>query len=110
MVGRWWLEVVHPDDSARGWRQGLRGTFGATGGSAGEGHARRAGITRPISAHSLRSSFITAALDAGVPLRDVREAASHADARTATRCDRARPSLDRHTTYNIAAFVAGAAR
>jgi integrase/recombinase XerD len=33
--------------------------------------ARRAGISKRISPHSLRHSFITAALDAGVPLRDV---------------------------------------
>jgi integrase/recombinase XerD len=33
--------------------------------------AKRAGITKRISPHSLRYSFITAALDAGVPLRDV---------------------------------------
>ena len=99
-----------PRRFAQGWRQGLRGTFGATGGSAGEGHARQAGITKPISPHSLRPSFITAALDAGVPLRDVHEAASHADARKAIRCDRARPSLGRHATYNIAGFVAFAAR
>ncbi len=33
--------------------------------------ARRAGITKRISPHSLRHSFITAALDAGVPLRDL---------------------------------------
>ncbi|HEV2071794.1 MAG TPA: tyrosine-type recombinase/integrase, partial [Acidimicrobiales bacterium] len=47
--------------------------------------ARRAGITKRISPHSLRHSFITAALDAGVPLRDVQEAASHADPRTTMR-------------------------
>ena len=41
--------------------------------------ARKAGIEKRISPHSLRHSFITAALDAGVPLRDVQEAASHAD-------------------------------
>jgi integrase len=41
--------------------------------------ARRAGITKRISPHSLRHSFITAAFDAGVPLRDVQEAASHSD-------------------------------
>jgi integrase/recombinase XerD len=49
-------------------------------------------------------------LDAGVPLRDVQEAASHADPRTTIRCDRARTSLDRHATYIVAAYVAGAAR
>jgi len=72
--------------------------------------ARRAGITKRISPHSLRHSFITAALDAGVPLRDVQEAASHADPRTTMRYDRARQSLDRHATYILAAFLAGAAR
>jgi integrase/recombinase XerD len=72
--------------------------------------ARRAGITKRISPHSLRHSFITAALDAGVPLRDVQEAASHADPRTTMRYDRARQSLNRHATYIVAAFVAGASR
>jgi site-specific recombinase XerD len=43
----------------------------------------------------MRHAFITAALDAGVPLRDVQEAASHADPRTTMRSDRARTSLDR---------------
>ena len=47
--------------------------------------ARRAGITKPIGPHTLRHAFITAALDAGVPLRDVQEAASHADPRTTMR-------------------------
>lgn len=46
---------------------------------------KRAGIDKKISPHPLRHSFITAALDAGVPLRDVQEAASHADPRT--QCD-----------------------
>jgi site-specific recombinase XerD len=55
--------------------------------------ARRAGITKRISPHSLRHSFITAALDAGVPLRDVQDAASHADPRTTMRYDRGRQSL-----------------
>jgi len=72
--------------------------------------ARRAGITKSISPHTLRHAFITAALDAGVPLRDVQEAASHADPRTTMRYDRARVSLDRHATYIVAAFIAGAAR
>ena len=43
---------------------------------------------------------------AGVPLRDVQEAASHADPRTTMRYDRARGSLDRHATYIVAAYVA----
>ena len=72
--------------------------------------ARRAGITQPVGPHTLRHAFITAALDAGVPLRDVQEAASHADPRTTMRYDRARASLDRHATYIVAAYIAGAAR
>ena len=71
---------------------------------------KRAGIDKRISPHSLRHSFITAALDAGVPLRDVQEAASHADPRTTMRYDRARGSLDRHATYIVSTFIAGATR
>ena len=70
----------------------------------------RAGITKPVGPHTLRHAFITAALDAGVPLRDVQEAASHADPRNTMRYDRARGSLDRHATYIVAAYIAGAAR
>jgi integrase/recombinase XerD len=40
----------------------------------------------------------------------VQEAASHADLRTTMRYDRARTSLDRHATYIVAVFIAGAAR
>lgn len=70
--------------------------------------ARRAGIAKTVTPHTLRHAFI-AALDAGVPLRDVQEAASHADPRTTMRYDQARGSLDRHATYIVAAYVAGAA-
>ena len=52
--------------------------------------ARRAGITKPVGPHTLRHAFITAALDAVVPLRNVQEAASHADPRMTLRYDRAR--------------------
>jgi site-specific recombinase XerD len=72
--------------------------------------ARRAGIAKRVGPHMLRHAFITAALDAGVPLRDVQEAASHSDPRTTMRYDRARVSLDRHATYIVATFLAGAAR
>jgi integrase/recombinase XerD len=72
--------------------------------------ARQAGIAKSVGPHTLRHAFITAALDAGVPLRDVQEAASHADPRTTMRYDRGRQSLDRHATYIVATFVAGASR
>jgi integrase/recombinase XerD len=72
--------------------------------------ARRAGIATRVGPHTLRHAFITAALDAGVPLRDVQEAASHFDPRTTMRYDRGRVSLDRHATYIVATFLAGASR
>jgi integrase/recombinase XerD len=67
--------------------------------------ARRARIGKTVTPHTLRHAFITGAL-AGVPLRDVQEAASHADPRTTIRYDRARGSLDRHATCIVAACVA----
>ena len=72
--------------------------------------ARRTGIGKRVGPHTLRHAFITAALDAGVPFRDVQEAASHADPRTTMRNDRGRQSLHRHATYIVANFVAGASR
>jgi integrase/recombinase XerD len=63
--------------------------------------ARRAGIAKQVTPHTMRNAFITAALDAGVPLRDVQDAASPG---------RARGSLDRHATYIVSAYIAGAAR
>jgi hypothetical protein len=53
--------------------------------------ARRAGIAKIVTPHTLRHAFITAALDAGVPLRDVQEArlacrsADHDEVRPAPR-------------------------
>ncbi len=76
----------------------------------GSSAARQARIGKIIGPHTLRHAFITAALDAGGPLRVVQEAVSHAGPRTTMRYDRARTSLDRHATYIVAAYVAGAAR
>jgi integrase/recombinase XerD len=72
--------------------------------------ARRAGIAKRVGPHTLRHAFITAALDASVPLRDVQQAASHADPHTTMRYDPTRVSLDRHATYIVATFLAGASR
>jgi integrase/recombinase XerD len=51
------------------------------------------GIVHP---HMLRAAFITAALDAGVPLRDVQII-----------YDRQRENFDRHAAYVVVALVAG---
>jgi integrase/recombinase XerD len=63
-------------------------------------------VTIPLAPRTTRAIELAM----GVPLRDVQEAASHADLRTAMRYDRARTSLDRQATYVLAAFVAGATR
>lgn len=56
--------------------------------------------------HDLRHAFVTLSLDAGASLRDVQDAAGHADPRTTRRYDRARHNLDRAPTYALAAFLA----
>ncbi|MDQ3573414.1 MAG: tyrosine-type recombinase/integrase [Actinomycetota bacterium] len=68
--------------------------------------AKRAGLGQ-VHPHMLRAAFIMAALDAGVPLRDVQIAARHADPRTTTVYDRRRQNFDRHAAYVVVAFVAG---
>jgi integrase/recombinase XerD len=69
--------------------------------------AKEVGINKRLSPHSLRHAFVTACLDAGVPLRDVQIAARHSDPRMTTRYDRARGDLDRHANYIVAGFIAG---
>jgi integrase len=67
---------------------------------------KRAGLGL-VHPHMLRAAFIMAALDAGVPLRDVQIAARHADPRTTTVYDRRRQNFDRHAAYAVVAFVTG---
>jgi len=55
--------------------------------------------------HDLRHAFVTLALDAGASLRDVQDAAGHADPRTTRMYDRARHNLDRHPTYALAGLL-----
>src|SRR3954453_12795361 len=54
--------------------------------------AKTAGIKQPerISPHSMRATFITKALDEGVPLRNVQDSVGHADPRTTRGYDRNR--------------------
>jgi len=62
----------------------------------------KAGSLHP---HDLRHAFVTLALDTGASLRDVQDAAGHADPRTTRRYDRARHNLDRHPTYALAGLL-----
>ena len=66
--------------------------------------ARATGL-KGISPHSLRHTFVTLALDQGAALRDVQDAAGHADPRTTRRYDQGRQSLDRHPTYALASSL-----
>ncbi len=70
---------------------------------------KKAGIRKNVTPHGLRHSFVTACLDAGVPLRDVQVAARHSDPRITARYDRARHNHDRHAVHTVSAFLAGAA-
>lgn len=51
--------------------------------------------------HELRHAFVTLSLDEGESLRDVQDAARHADPRTTRRYDRNRNNLDRHPTHRL---------
>lgn len=51
-------------------------------------YARRIGLDRGYSAHSMRATFITTALDNGASLEDVQRAAGHADPSTTRLYDR----------------------
>jgi integrase len=70
--------------------------------------AKRAGIAKHFSPHSLRHGFVTLALETGSTLTDVQDAAGHADPRTTRRYDRARHRLDSAPTYTLAAALAEA--
>jgi site-specific recombinase XerD len=69
--------------------------------------ARKAKIDKRLSPHSMRRSFITVALDSGVPLRDVQHGARHSDPRVTSRYDQNRVSLDTHPTYVLNGYMAG---
>lgn len=62
-----------------------------------------AGIRKLASPHSLRHTFCTFALDAGVPLRDA--AMRHSDPRTTMRYGRARLTLERAATYRLTGYL-----
>ena len=65
--------------------------------------------TRQISA-DLRRSYVSNLLAEGTEIFVVQQMAGHRHPKTTMRYDRARGSLDRHATYIVAAYLAGAAR
>lgn len=88
---KWWTRPTK--DRGQGTSQPQTFVIGSSiGKRAGLGH---------VHPHMLRAAFIMAALDAGVPLRDVQTAARHADPRTTTIYDRRRQNSDRHAAYVV---------
>jgi len=61
----------------------------------------RAAIQTHLSPHGLRATFITLALNDGVALRDVQDAARHADPRTTRMYDRDAGALNRHPVHRL---------
>jgi integrase/recombinase XerD len=59
-----------------------------------------------LSPHSMRHTYATVALDAGVGLRDVQDSMGHRDPRTTRMYDRSRNNLDRNATYAVASALA----
>ncbi|WP_284763576.1 tyrosine-type recombinase/integrase [Arthrobacter sp. efr-133-R2A-63] len=68
--------------------------------------AKAAGIEGKISPHSLRHTFATVALDAGTTLHDLQDSMGHADPRTTRRYDRARGTLAKAASYDVARALA----
>jgi len=68
--------------------------------------ARTAGVERSVSPHTLRHTFATLALDAGVALHVVQDGCGHAAPRTTQRYNSNRDSLDKAATHTLAAFLA----
>jgi len=58
--------------------------------------AKKAGIKKRVTAHSLRHTAITLALDGGASVRQAQYLAGHADPNTTMRYDRNRENLDDH--------------
>lgn len=68
---------------------------------------KQAGISKRITPHSFRHTFVTLALDAGVAARDVMNSAGHADPRMVAYYDHNKSSLPRHATHAVASYVDG---
>ena len=70
--------------------------------------ARLAGVTKRITPHSLRHTFVTMALDAGQAERDIAISTGHSDTRMVAYYDRGRDNISRNSTHAVAAWIEGA--
>jgi integrase/recombinase XerC len=83
-----------PEDASRLTGDGLRVIAGSLG--------RRAKLDRPLRPHGLRHSAITAALDAGVDIRDVRKYSGHSRLDTVLKYDDARDDVAARVARKVA--------
>lgn len=70
--------------------------------------ARAAGITKRITPHSLRHTFMTMALDSGQAERDIAISTGHSDTRMVAYDDRERDNTSRNSTLAVSAWIEGA--
>jgi site-specific recombinase XerD len=63
------------------------------------------GITKRITPHSFRHTFVTMGLDAGVSERDLIDSTGHGDTRMLRYYDRNRGSVHRNATHAVTAYV-----
>jgi site-specific recombinase XerD len=63
-------------------------------------YAARIGLTRGYSAHSVRATFITTALENGAAPEDVQKAAGHRDPSTTKLYDRRRYNAQRAASFS----------
>ncbi len=66
---------------------------------------RSAGIDRVITPHSLRHSFVTLSLDAGVSVRDLMASTGHTDPSMIGYYDRPRASIERNATHRLTTWL-----
>lgn len=70
-------------------------------------YAAKAGVNKRVSPHSLRHSFVTLSLDAGVPERDVQRSTGHTDPRMVAYYDHGNANMASDATFKMAAHVEG---
>lgn len=85
----------------------------ATGGRLSRSHAHRiikrlvarAGLTKRVSAHTLRHSYVTIALDLGANPQDVQTSTGHKDGRMLRRYNHRKDSIERNPTFIVSAAI-----
>lgn len=68
-------------------------------------YAKQAGITKRVTPHSFRHSYVTLGLNAGVPQRDIQAGAGHADPRMTAYYDHGSMNRASEATHTLSAFV-----